>query len=262
MYGQMLESDQFTLPSGYAIQQQEIGEGFITVDLKNGGHGRKYVFEYITSGNPNKIKKQKDLWLEEGMKYLGLLSNHKLSLPVHNMNDILFAHFFQASNFGNKNINGDRNYGTMLLYAGHKEYSEIYPHTINVRGSNFSNGAAELKRQAETQQRLGHHYMRVKTKVRRGIIFYGKAHSCHAENIDINALLALDLNNMKIGKAYPIGDRNWSGSNASHDIPRLAIRRVSSIPPTYEFVTLWYGSQFEKINMDGFLVYTTDIQKL
>jgi hypothetical protein len=31
----------------------------------------------------------------------------------------------------------------------------------------------------------------------------------HAENIDIDLLLALDPDNMEIGKAFPIGDRNW-----------------------------------------------------
>jgi hypothetical protein len=164
------------------------------------------------------------------------------------MNDILFANFFQASNFGNKDIDGDGNHGTMLLYAGHKESSKIHSPTIDVGESNFLDGMTKLKRHTEAQRQLGHHYMRVMTIASGGAIIDGNDHSCHAENIDINALLALDLNNMKIGKVYPIGDRNWSGSNASYDIPRLAIMKVDN-KPTCEFDTLWYVSQFEKINM-------------
>ncbi|MDR1528301.1 MAG: hypothetical protein LBS22_01800, partial [Puniceicoccales bacterium] len=40
MYTQMLSSDQFTFPSGYAVRQQPIVDGFITIDLANGGKGR------------------------------------------------------------------------------------------------------------------------------------------------------------------------------------------------------------------------------
>ncbi|MDR1528528.1 MAG: hypothetical protein LBS22_03015, partial [Puniceicoccales bacterium] len=40
IYTQMLSSDQFTFPSGYAVRQQPIVDGFITIDLANGGKGR------------------------------------------------------------------------------------------------------------------------------------------------------------------------------------------------------------------------------
>jgi hypothetical protein len=185
--------------------------------------------------------------MKQGIAYLG---SSKLSLPAHNMNDILFANFFRASNFGNKDINDDGNCGTMFLYAGHKECAKIYSSKINVEGPNFSNGMAELKGQAEAQQKLGHHYMRVEAIRRNG---------WHAENIDINALLALGLNDMETGGAYPIGDSNWSGENMSGDIPRLAIRKVDDTP-TYEFGTL-DGSIFENIHMKSFEVYTPDIQE-
>jgi hypothetical protein len=258
MYRQMLVGDQFTLPSGHAIRQQKIEGGFITVDLTNGGEGREDIFEDINSYNPYKILTRKMGFAITGVKY-PISSNpedkYKLSLSVHNMNDILFANFFQASNFGNKYINGNGNYGTMLLYTGHKRYSKMYLPEIDVGGSNFLDVMEELKRHAKEQQRLGNHYMRVQTNARKFTIFGGNDHFCHAENIDIDAILSLDLNNMKIGKAYPISDRNWSGSNTSGDIPRLAIRKMGDIPPTYEFGTLWDGSQFEKINLKSFSIY-------
>jgi hypothetical protein len=260
MYEQMLGGNQFTLPGGHAIQQQKIEGGFITVDLKNGWWSRSEVFGGITSRGAVKVKKRKERWQEEGIicpESGNPEDKYKLNLPVYNMNDILFAHFFQASDFGNRNIDIGGNYGTMLLYAGHKRYSKTCSPTISVRGSNFSKGMEKLRKYAEDQRELGHHYMRAKTTTGKFSIFN---HSCHTENIDINALLALDLDSMEIGKAYPIGDRNWSSWNMSYDIPRLAIRKMDN-KPTYEFGTLWNGSQFEKINMDDFEVYTTDIQE-
>ncbi|MDR1173475.1 MAG: hypothetical protein LBK24_01625 [Puniceicoccales bacterium] len=93
-------------------------------------------------------------------------------------------------------------------------------------------------------------------------IRYGKnmESSSHAENIDIDALLALDPNNMESGKAYAIGDRNWGGYDMSRDIPRLAVRKIDATPPTYEFGTL-RGSTFAEDNTLLFMVYNTSIEK-
>ncbi|MDR1528551.1 MAG: hypothetical protein LBS22_03140 [Puniceicoccales bacterium] len=102
-----------------------------------------------------------------------------------------------------------------------------YPSKIQVAGSNFLDGMAKLKEQAEAQQRLGHHYMRVSTI---------SSDDGHAENIDIDALLALDLSRMEPG-AYTIGDRNYRGDDMSQDVPRLAVRKVNDTPSTYEFGT-------------------------
>jgi hypothetical protein len=262
MYKHMLEGDQFTLPSGYAIREQEIAGGFIIIDLINGERGRDTVFEDITNGDPVKVNKQNDWWQAEGITYPGSSNQadeYKLSLPVHNMNDILFANFFQASNFGNTDMNCNSNCGIILLDAGHKEYSRMYLPKIDVGGSNLSNGMAELKRYAETQQRIGHHYMRVKKKAREGAIVGRNDHLRHAENIDIDALLALHLKNMETGKVYPIGDRNWGSDITSGDIARLVIRKVGGTPPTYEFETLYDGSQFEKTDIEKFDVYTTHV---
>ncbi|MDR1890663.1 MAG: hypothetical protein LBQ23_00555, partial [Puniceicoccales bacterium] len=89
MYRQMLGSDQFTLPSGYAIRQKKIRRGFITVDLTNGGDGKNLVFRAITSGDTDKVKKRKERWLKEGITYPesgNPEDKYKLRLPVHNMN--------------------------------------------------------------------------------------------------------------------------------------------------------------------------------
>jgi hypothetical protein len=111
---------------------------------------------------------------------------------------------------------------------------DIYSSAIKVDGSSFLAGMAELKEQAEAQRQLGHRYMRVSTISSDG---------GHAENIDIDALRAYDLDHMEPGKreAYRIGDRNYGGHGVPWDIPRLAVRKVDCTP-TYEFGTLWDGS--------------------
>jgi hypothetical protein len=253
MYTQMLSKDQFTFPSGYAVQQQKVDNGFITVDLKNGGKGRDKVFEDIRSGNFAKIVARKTQWQEEGIEYTGSSNReekYKLRLSVHNMNDILYAHFLRASNFGNRNIKHNSYYGTTLVYAGHKN-ARALSLQIRVDGSNFLSGMAKLKQQAKAQQQLGHCYMRVGTKLSDG---------GHAENIDIPALLALDTDAMEPGKAYPICDRNWKG-NMSQDAPRLAVIKVDGTPSTYGFVTIRNGSILKKDDISRFSIYTTKTKK-
>jgi hypothetical protein len=231
----MLGGDnQFTLPSGYVVLQIPIEDGFTTVDLKNGGEGKKDIFKDVVGGDSSEIDQQKESWRQEGIRYIESADEaekYRLRLPVHNMNDLLFAHLFQASNFGNWKIDRGINYGTTLIYAGYKEYAKACSSQIRIDGSNFLDGMTKLKEQAETQRRLGHRYMHVGTRSSTG---------GHAENIDITALLNLDLNKMETGKAYAIGDRNWSGSwEMSQDIPRLAVRKVDGTPPTYESGTLY-----------------------
>jgi hypothetical protein len=299
MFTQMLRGDQFTFPSGYVVSQQPIENDFITVNLKNGWLGRNKVFGDIMSGKRPRIYQQKVKWREEGIEYTVSTNReekYKLKLPVHNMNDVLFANFFQESNFGNWKIWPNSNWGTIVLYAGPHarrkkafkmglnilelliELLNLYLHplhlhlrpldlyllglltplgllTIKEEGSNFQSGMAELKRHAAKQQALGNSHMCVGTtaleKDRTG-----KYHMVdHVENIDIDALLALDLDNMEIGKAYPIGDRNWGGDSMSwggdsmsYDIPRLAVRKVNN-SPVYEFGTL-RGISFETADFE------------
>jgi hypothetical protein len=170
-------------------------------------------------------------------------------MPIHNMNDLLFTHILQASNFGNRKIDDYTEYGTMLIYAGYREYVEMYSSEIQLDDLNFLAGMAALKEQGEARRRLGCRYIRVATTSFEG---------SHAENIDIDALRAFDPNNMEIGKAYAIGDSNYGDDDMSQDIPRLAVRKMGDTPPTYEFGTLWYGSQFEKYDVPKIWVYATD----
>ncbi|MDR0741971.1 MAG: hypothetical protein LBE98_00710 [Puniceicoccales bacterium] len=184
---------------------------------------------------------------DEAEKYI-------LKIPIRNMNDMLFAHLVLASNFGNEKISGDRNFGAMLIYTGHTYRSPVYPLRIGMDNQNCLGGIAELKEQAAVQRSLGYRYMHVTTSSSTG---------AHSENIDIDALLALDLDNMEPGKAYPISDRNWPGEDMSQDIPRLAVRKGGGIfssfrTLTFQFGTLW-GSTFEKDNVSQIWIYTNDI---
>ncbi|MDR0693287.1 MAG: hypothetical protein LBF49_01810 [Puniceicoccales bacterium] len=289
MYEQMLSAPQFTFPSGYAIQQQPIVNGFIIADLKNGGRGREKVFRDIISGDPAKVARQIARWQREGIEY-DPTDQFKLKMPAHNMNDILFAHFFQASYFGNRKIDSEGACSTMLVYAGHRKHDEIFSKKIKVDGSNFLPGITELQRQAEAQKRLGYCYIHVGTEATTGATVGGHNHSRHAENINIDALLALNPNTMEIDRAYAIGDRNWGGRNMSRDIPRLAVRKVmprrwfgvsliislmlrligrkTDDTPTFEFGTLRYdpgifrdGSLFERIVMKKIEIYATDVKE-
>jgi hypothetical protein len=262
IYIQMLSNSQFTFPSGYAVQLQPIVDGFITVDLTNGGEGRNDVFEDIASGDPTKIAEQIAEWQQAGIGY-DPAKKYELKIPVYNMNDILFAHSVLATNFGNKEINCNDEYGTMLVYAGYGKYDNIYLPTIKVDGPNFLDGMTKLKEEARAQQQLGHHYMRVVTKPSASKSPAGnstpKDLDDHAENIDIDALLALDLGNMETGKAYPIGDRNMA-----IDLPRLAVRKMDGTgdgtPPTFQFGTWICGGQFEPEDISQFKVYMTEIK--
>ncbi|MDR2628898.1 MAG: hypothetical protein LBC30_02840 [Puniceicoccales bacterium] len=261
---QMLSSDQFTFPSGYAVQQLPIEKDFIIVDLGNGWEGRDIIFEDIMSKDPARIAERKATWQREGIQYIEPKKEAnirelrkreicKFKISICNMTDQLFWLICQAANFGNKGIDNNGDYGTTLIYAGHREYAQKFPLEIKVDGANFLPGLAKLKEQAEIQRQLGHTDMRVKT-------------GSHVENIDIDALLALNPNEMVIGKAYPISDCNWY-DDMSQDIPRLVVRKVrGSIfspfsPSTYEFGILWCGSLFIRSNISEILVATTEIRR-
>ncbi|MDR0693339.1 MAG: hypothetical protein LBF49_02080 [Puniceicoccales bacterium] len=256
IYMQMLSKSQFTFPSGCAVQLQPIVNGSITVDLKNGGEGKKVVFEAIVSGDPDKIDQQIKDWKREGVGYVKSADKkekYKLKMPIRNMNDVLFTHFLRESNYGNWKMCINAEYGIMLLYAGHRAYDEIYSREIPVDGSNFLPEITKLQKQAEIQRHLGDLYICISTASR---------NSSHAENIDIDALLAFDPNNMELGKAYPIGDRNWADlfMSASRDIPHLAVRKVDDTP-TFEFGTLWDRSTFQKKDITRIRVFNTKIER-
>ncbi|MDR1173632.1 MAG: hypothetical protein LBK24_02460, partial [Puniceicoccales bacterium] len=235
-------------------------DGFITVDLKNGGRRKDEVFWVITDKDSSsaEITEQVTIWQTAGIKYTESTDEaekYKLGLPIHNMNDVLFSHLLQASNFGNEKINDSDGNGIMLIYAGYKEEAEMYSSSLSVKTEepDFSRDMGLLKWHAQAQLRLGHHYMRVITGSIMDTGFYW-----HAENIDIAALLAFDGYHMETGKVYAIGDRNAWGRDMSQDIPHLAVRKVDGTPPTYEFGTLLPGDTFKKERIFYFNVYATD----
>jgi hypothetical protein len=106
--------------------------------------------------------------------------------------------------------------------------------------------------------------MRVKTELMSEV---GKCISAlyHEENIDIDACLLLDPNNMKIRKVYHIGDHNWRNCiHASHmlrDIRHLAIMKVGDIR-TDKF-GMGSGSLFSNLQfVITVLVYNDDIKRI
>ncbi|MDR2629022.1 MAG: hypothetical protein LBC30_03485 [Puniceicoccales bacterium] len=269
IYRQMLETPQFTLPSGYAILPQPMRDGPITVDLKNGGQGKERVFRDIDSGNPSKIQWQKNLWDSEGIGYAESTEpeeKYRLTLPIHNMNDALFAHIFQES-FGKEHIcHDDINYGIALLYAGHLDASkEAYPNTFKLRFPRKDFTLLDiikgLREQAEIQKGLGNHRMRISIQTPQG---------GHSENIDIDALLAIDPDTMEPGRVYSIGDLNYYGKDPSQDIPRRAIKRIirtggsaRQTPTSIYEIGLLDNGIFESDQRDRisiFRIYNTDIE--
>jgi hypothetical protein len=259
----MLSGDQFTFPSGYSISLQSIVNGFITVDLKNSEFGRNRIFRDIFSDDPDKVAQQTAEWRLAGIKY-DPAKKYELRLPVRNMNDVLHAHFFWASSFGNEKIGIDTEYGTVRVYAGLDGEDRIFPLSTSVTGSDFSPGMAKLKEEAKAQQARGHSCMHVVTEASTKTIDGKDETFSHAETLDIAALLALDPDNMEIGKAYSIGDRNSAvrnpfPQNPSHDIFHLAVKKVDNTP-TFEFGES-QGSTFKKVNISSFWVYSVDIEE-
>jgi hypothetical protein len=254
IYIQMLAGSQFSFPSGYASEQQSVVNCSITVDLRNGGEeGRDKVFRDIMGDDPIKASKQIEDWKAKGIEYVKSTDEpekYKLRVPVHNMNNVLFAYLFRVSNFGNSNIGLDGNDCTIQIYTGHVNYDQTFPLEIHVDGSNFLAGIATSKGQAEAQKKQGHQYMRV--------AMVGSRNE-HAEHIDIDALLTLDPNNMETDKAYPIGDRNWATQIMSQDIPPLAVRKVYDTP-TVKFSTL-EGLRFEETDISRICVFNTEIKR-
>jgi hypothetical protein len=306
IYMQMLESDQISFLSGCVVQQQRIENGFMTIDLKNGGKGKEIVFEDTTGGDSVKAAEQMAMWQLEGIEYTPSTNpaeKYKLKMPIRNMNDVLFAHLFQASNFGNRKIDHVTEYGTSLIYFGHRDQNEepnktfslsissensnflsvmptmmtlkilakAFSLSIPMTGSDSPNIVEELKKQAALKEQSAdpkqprYNCMRVAMHIPEG---------GHSENLDVDAILALDLDTMEPGKAYAIGDCNWSCPVPStdesdrvplqfsmlQDIPRLAVRKVDGTPPAYEFGFL-YGSTFKKEDVSYFRIYTTDVEK-
>jgi hypothetical protein len=139
MHIQILKGNQIILPSRYVIFLQQVKDNYITVDLKNGGIGRDKVFQAIRSGDSDELNQQIAEWRLEGIEYVGSTDpaeQYKLKLPICNMNDVLFAHLFLASNIGNKKRDDHGGYGSIEIYTRNKGEVERYSSTIRVDDSN------------------------------------------------------------------------------------------------------------------------------
>ncbi|MDR1256010.1 MAG: hypothetical protein LBJ94_03775 [Puniceicoccales bacterium] len=251
MYKQMLTSDTFNLPSEYLIHQQSINTSgsFISVNLSQGS--------------------------EAARKDPALREQQYVNVPVGNLNDVFFANFFQASEFGNANLTSQHTsgeYGTMYMFQGISRDPHSYSSSIEINNRDFESGIEALKMQARQQKEHGLRYMRVATTSGNGA-----RDESHAENIDIEALLKLDLGALEDGKPYIIGDRNWDlyGAPGHEDLERrtpgyLAIKKTtnpSPRKPTYSFQTVTSNgtplpTPQPADNIKLFAVYSTEVNKL
>jgi hypothetical protein len=242
MLEQILAGSIFNLPSKYPIHQQQIigreGGGYIPADLTMG----------------NEIKRGEIFARENSLNYLAAgierdsNNPYGLLIPVRNLVDVLFANFFQASEFGNRHLSTKGEYGTMFIYHGVSDKRSAYSELeISVAGANFEAGMERLKRAAEEQKARGMHYMRITTT---SMIW------AHAENIDIDALLELDLDALEVGKPHIIGDRNWI-DEGGHPVFLAIVKTIdpSTNTPTYSFQTVSLGRPTEKENISRFDVY-------
>ncbi|MDR0693075.1 MAG: hypothetical protein LBF49_00675 [Puniceicoccales bacterium] len=232
-YTQTLRDDQIIFPSGCAVKQLPIADGHIAVDLIKGGDEKNKVFGDVMGDNLFKKNHRLKVWDGEGIKY-NSAEKYKLEIPVHNMNDVLFTHLLQVSRFGNWQMNAD----VTLAYAGLDGLNEIYSKVICISPSNFPEKIEVLKAQAKIQEELGYQYMRVGTmaKLDPEVVPGEPKRLDHSEIVKIEDLIALDLSTLKVGEAYPIGDRNWESDDRSEDIPRLAVRKGGDA--IYEIGTL------------------------
>ncbi|MDR2779208.1 MAG: hypothetical protein LBB16_02895, partial [Puniceicoccales bacterium] len=251
MYKQILSNGQYTFPSGHTVQPRPIEGGYVTVDLKHGGSGRNEIFKYIKGRDPAKIATQIARWREEGILYdqsSNGHTNYELRLPVHNLNDLLFADLVEASNFGRQRTIGidlSFNFDTASVYAGRSGYFTVYKKWISVSDTNIQDTISKLQRHAHRQSNSGNCYMRVSTHSTDATSGGGHDHSWHSENLYIKDLIALNLDDLLLGQVYPIGDRNWEGDAGEKNIPQLVVKKVNDTPPSYEFGIL-RGDSFEK----------------
>jgi hypothetical protein len=244
---QILAGSTFNLPSGHPIHQQQIV----------GGNGRYYIPANLATGDNaqrDEIFAQENLYdyLAAGIER-DSSNPYGLLLPVRNLTDVLFANFFQASEFGNKylSIKDDLEHGTAFIYYGARDNNSVYSKQgISVAGTDFKAGMERLKRAAEEQKARGMHYMRVATENMAWDMWN------HTENIDIDALLKLDLDALKIGKPHIIGDRNWIDEKGRPVF--LAIVKIitpASNRPIYSFQSVSSGEPTEKEDVLRFDVY-------
>jgi hypothetical protein len=237
--------------SGFFIKLSKVVDGRITVDLECGEQGKESVFASIDSGDQAKADAQVKEWQNNGIIYNSEAGEHRLSLPVRDLNDLLFAGIFQET-FGSAQMSQDQEYGTMYVLAGFPISVDIYSHFSHfIPPGDFPNLILELQREAQVRRDNGANYMRV-------------ASGYHAFNMNITELLALDLDKMKDGEICSVGDFNWADSS-SIDINRLAIQKTGEgfrLGVAHQAENPRFATQLVPINFCEFWIYGAEIMQL
>ncbi|MDR2720803.1 MAG: hypothetical protein LBB15_00750 [Puniceicoccales bacterium] len=250
MLGQVLSEGKCNTPSGYLMRVPPTeGNGYITID-QSGTCKRNLLYICRKDGQQVTDDEQIRAWKEAGIQF-DKTKPDLLHLPVHNLHDVLLVSIVQAILNNPNNIASSRDFGVLYLYTGYTgdKSSASEPHLDSVNAGTCEDEANKstasaferdfnllhlLQRQAETQKQNGMRYM--------PIVTHSVTHGGHMGNIDIEALLALNLGKMNNGDVYPIGDRNWmKGVN----VRLLAVKKEND---TYKFVTVSQDARGKIVN--------------
>jgi hypothetical protein len=247
---QMLTIGVTHTPSGYVLRLPSIKDGFVAVDL--------------SEGLKNATKKIFDSSKADIHAIYGIRRNEEnenvLLLPIFDANDALLAAYFQASPFGNRGLERCDIYldrGATLMRYGIGENSKVHLNPIVISNSSNSMEVAieSMKREASQRRTADENlnYVRIGTK--------GTGED-HAENIDVDALLKLDLSRLEKDKPYIIGDRSWASETG---FPlHLAVVKTSDPsvnPPTYRFASVYFdGKLFKWADIKEILFWPTEVK--
>jgi hypothetical protein len=258
MFASALANGFFYTLSGYFIKLPSVVDGLITVDLENGGRGRDSAFRDIDSGDQAKADAQVKEWQNDGIVYDSEAGEHKLGLPVRNLNDLCFAGIFQET-FGSSRINSNTEYGTMHVLTGlpigARREDSYSNRLLTLAPDDIPGVMLELQREARVQQGNGANYMRMG---------YERLGGAHAFNVNIAELLALNRDKMKNGDICSSGDLNWADS-LNVDITRLGIKKTAEgfeLGQIHSAENQSIKTKFESIRIVRFMVYKTGIRQL
>jgi hypothetical protein len=252
MYVQIMTQDWFSMPSGFNVGTGRMENDCIAVNLVGGGCGRDDVFD---SKNFSPTE-----WKKCGIEY-DPSKKFGLKICVKNLNDVFFAEFFQ-SNFGNASQSWRIDYGTVYTYAGICSRRRACPMTsvgeLGVRGT-----FKWLQNKAREFRSGGISYMRISSRERchytdqTGNVLVMER--LHAENIDVEMLLAVDIDGMSPGEIYPFGDRNWIRDSGTNCLPRLAVAMEhggSALVPRFGMLT---GVTFVGMDLISVGIFSHDV---
>ncbi|MDR0715615.1 MAG: hypothetical protein LBF25_02490 [Puniceicoccales bacterium] len=241
---QMLATGLTNTPSGYVLCSPPIKYGYVAVDLSNGLESEaKIIFD------PNRV----DKWAIYGITRDE--ENGNILLPIFDANDLLFAAYFQASLFGNRGLESHHggNFGTMFMRYG---IDKAYLSSTDISNSSRSMEFAIERMQSEARRRRATgenlNYMRISTI---------SPAVGHAENIDVDALLKLDLSKLEKGKPYIIGDRNCGATGVPNHLAVVKTSAPGVNPSMYWFETVYPdGKRFRRENIITIEFYATKVK--